>query len=347
MTAAYKYVDPDRPLNVVVVSDGMTEQTERAQLLRLIGSKPANARVFCIGVGNEINRPLLRQVAEDAGGLAAFISRGDSFERQASAFRRKLMRPAATDIVLRFDGGDVYDVIPGQLPNLYHGSPVRAYGRYRRNGPVEVILSANVMGRKFTKSAEVQMPAKDSGNPEMERMWAWHRIQGLLRKADRAGGRSSVIPEIVRLGEGYSIASEYTSFLVLENDAEYKRWKIERRNALRIERDRAKQRRLRTRLDSMRDEATARLGPQPAESAPEPVAQAPRTAPRVSSTPARQAPRNTGGSRSSGSGFSFGFSGAIDPITGTFGLGLAAAAAWVLRGNRTGRKDGGKRRWHR
>ena len=35
--------------------------------------------------------------------------------------------------------------------------------------------------------------------------------------------------EIVRLGEAYSIASEYTSFLVLPNDAEYQRWKLERK----------------------------------------------------------------------------------------------------------------------
>ena len=43
-------------------------------------------------------RELLEQLAEDAGGLAAFISRGDNFERQAKAFRRKLLRPAVTNL---------------------------------------------------------------------------------------------------------------------------------------------------------------------------------------------------------------------------------------------------------
>jgi hypothetical protein len=51
---------------------------------------------------------------------------------------------------------------------------------------------------------------------------------------------------------GYSIVSEYTSFLVLENDAEYQRWKLERRNALRIERDRKRQRQLDAQLASIR-----------------------------------------------------------------------------------------------
>ena len=60
-------------------------------------------------------------------------------------------------------------------------------------------------------------------------MWAWHKMQRLLDDADRNGNRNSVIDEIVRLGEGYSIVSEYTSFLVLENDAEYKRWNLKTR----------------------------------------------------------------------------------------------------------------------
>ena len=89
---AYRYQDPDRTLNVVILSDGITEQTEQSELVRLIEQRPAGARVFCIGVGNEVNRPLLEQMANEAGGLAAFISQGDDFERQAEAFRRKLTR---------------------------------------------------------------------------------------------------------------------------------------------------------------------------------------------------------------------------------------------------------------
>src|SRR6185503_4667722 len=58
VTTAYKYANPDRPLNVVIFSDGLTEQQERRALLQLIAERPRNARVFCIGVGNDVNRPL-------------------------------------------------------------------------------------------------------------------------------------------------------------------------------------------------------------------------------------------------------------------------------------------------
>ncbi len=261
MAMAYKYGDPDRPLNVVILSDGMTEQAERSELLSLIQSRPANARVFCIGVGNEVNRPLLGQLAEDAGGLAAFLSRGDDFQRQAKAFRRKLTRPAASDVRIGFEGLDVYDLEPQKLPNLYHGMPVRLYGRYRGQGPVKVRVQAEVNGAPVDQTAEIDLPESEPMNPEIQRMWAWHKVSRLLKEADRAGSRTAVVDEIVRLGETYSIATEYTSFIVLENDAEYQRWKIDRKNLLRVAQDRKQQQIVRAQLDALREEALANLGP--------------------------------------------------------------------------------------
>ncbi len=276
LTTAYKYADPDRTLNVILLSDGLTEQRERQTLLQLIQQRPRNVRVFCVGVGNEVNRPLLEQLAEDSGGLAAFLSQGDNFQRQAKAFRRKLMTPVATGLQIDFSGLQVYDLEPRTLPNLYHGAPVRLYGRYRGSGTAEIQLKAEIKGQEYKQSAKLDFPAEDPNNPEIERMWAWRKMDRLLKDADRNGARdTATIDEIVRLGEGYSIVSEYTSFLVLENDGEYQRWKIDRRNALRIERDRKAQAAVRARMDELRTQATAALGPQEARPAAAPTAAAP------------------------------------------------------------------------
>src|SRR5436189_4105678 len=104
-------------------------------------------------------------------------------------------------------------------------------------------------------------------------MWAWHRVNRLLKDADRNGDRAPIIPDIVRLGEDFSIVTEYTSFLVLENDAEYQRWKIARRNLESTTRDRTAQAKVREQLDSIRDKALANLGPQAAESESKPIKQ--------------------------------------------------------------------------
>ncbi|HAT09314.1 MAG TPA: hypothetical protein DCS97_01670 [Planctomycetes bacterium] len=254
MRLAYSYADRDRMLNVIILSDGLTEQRERAELMRLIGERPRNARVFCIGIGNDVNRPLLDQLAGETGGLSAFISHGDDFQRQAKAFKRKLEKPVARDLKLSFNGIEVYDLVPARLPDLYHGTPLRVYGRYKGSGQAQVALDGTILGREVHATSAVDFPA-DGSQPAVERMWAWHRIQDLQRTADRAGDRSGVIPEIVRLGEGYSIVSEYTSFLVLENDAEFKRWALERRNATRFAKDRQALEKVRTELAQLRDKA--------------------------------------------------------------------------------------------
>jgi Ca-activated chloride channel family protein len=338
LQVAYDYKDADRPLNVVILSDGMTEQRERAVLLEMLGRRPAGTRVFCIGVGNDVNRPLLSQVAEEAGGLAAFVSRGDDFERQAKAFRRKLLRPAASNVQIDVEGVGVYDVEPEPLADLFHGSPLRLYGRYRDAGSATVHIRADVGGEMLDTTVGLDFPKEDQGNPEIERMWAWHRIQRLQREGDRRGTRSGLTSEIVRLGEAFSIVTEHTSFLVLENDGEYKRWKIERRNALRTARDRKQHERLRAQLETLRQRSASAVGPVGKEQT---VAEAsPPKARTATPTPSQSMPNGVRAqrrnadvprpARRSGGG---GGGGAIDPLSAALAILMSgsAFAAWRRR----------------
>ena len=334
IATAYKYGTDDRPLNAVVLSDGMTEQQERRVLMEMIRSRPANVRLFCIGVGNEINRSLLQQMAEDAGGLAAFLSRGDDFDRQAKAFRRKLMHPVAANLQINISGVDVYDVEPEKLPNLYHGMPLKMYGRYKGKGSAEIKVSAEVNGRQISTTTELIFSDRSKDNPEIERMWAWHRMER-LKRLHEMNSNPSLVDEIVRLGEGYSITSEYTSFLVLENDTEYKRWKIERRNATRIERDREAQQRLRRELENLRARSLSDIGPVaeekvavnvPIHTKKQPIAQSP--SPEAAS-PARQAARPDS-SRSVNMPM-FNGGGAMDPVSALVGVALAGGALFGRR----------------
>jgi Ca-activated chloride channel family protein len=338
ISLAYKYADPSRALNVVVLSDGLTDQTERVSLSELIRQRPGGSRVFAVGVGNDVNRRNLEQIAHESGGLAAFVSRGDDFERQAQSFRRKLVRPVATDLAINFSGGEVYDLEPKQLPNLYHGMPVRLYGRYKKAGEVKATITAKIGEKPLERSVPVLLPDRNDDNPEIERMWAWRRIDRLLKESSGTGSRTSVLDEVIRLGEGYSIVTEYTSFIVLENDGEYQRWKIERKNALRFARDRRSHERVAEQLRQLRKEATANLGPAPAEAAKQVAAATPMPAPARKSRPQLSlplpsAPQTDGQSRDldwpAAPGSQGG--GAVDPITALAAGALAVAAAMSRR----------------
>jgi len=341
---AYKYKSDDRPLNVVILSDGMTEVREQAELLSAIQDAPAGTRVFCIGVGNDINRPLLKQLAEGAGGLAAFISHQDNFERQAEAFRRKLMRPVATNVRIQVEGVGAHDLAHEKLPDLYYGAPIWMIGRYRDAGTAKVTLSAEVLGQPFQQELEVEFPKADDRNPEIERMWAFEKVQTLMNRMRAARADQQAVDEIVRLCEGYSIVSEYASFIVLENDSEYARWAIQRRNATRVQRDRAARETLRSELGRMREESLSRLGPAAVDLVSAPVresgaAEEGTPSGQPPATPA-QAEQNPGDIRffpatpGSDSGAGGGGGGAIDPLSGLIAGGLAAAAALAARRRR-------------
>jgi len=293
ISTAYKYASNDQPLNVVILSDGLTEQQERQTLLQLIQSRPGNTRVFCVGVGNDVNRPLLEQLAEDSGGLAAFISASDDFTRQARAFRQKLVRPFATDLQIKISGVDVNEIEPAVVPNLYFGAPVRIYGRYHGSGKADVTLRGSVKGVEVKQTAQLEFPETDKANPEINRLWASKRINSLLKDADRKGDRSPIIPEIVRLGEDFSIVTEYTSFLVLENDVEYQRWKISRKNVESNNRDRTAQAQVREQLETIRNKALSDIGPQDGATAASrhvQMASAKQAMNQPVATPAAQAP---------------------------------------------------------
>ena len=177
------------------------------------------------------------------------------------AHTRTLANETAGDEII---GPPETELEPVVVPNLYFGAPVRVYGRYRGNGTAQVTLRGSIQGAEFKEAAQLDFPKSDFANPEIDRLWAWHRINSLLKEGDRKGDRSPVAPEIVRLGEDFSIVTEYTSFLVLENDAEYQRWKIARRNLAATSRDRQVQAKRREQLDAMRNKALSEIGPQAA-----------------------------------------------------------------------------------
>jgi Ca-activated chloride channel family protein len=245
-----------------------------------------------------------------------------------------------TGLQINFTDGDVYDVEPKQLPNLYHGQPLRVYGRYRKGGTVTMKVKADVLGLPLEEVKQLELPDRNDANPEIDRMWAYQRVSRLMADGRRDGNLASLKPEIVRLCEGYSIASEFASFIVLENDAEYQRWKIDRRNVTRVARDRQAQETVRGELARLREKAEQQMGPQPSDTAAKPA-----NSKDVSSSnaagPSQSAARpNLPGpvdvdsnSRVASNRTGGGGGGAIDPLTALAACGLAAAGL-ASRGRR-------------
>ena len=171
-------------------------------------------------------------------------------------------------------------------------------------------MRGSVNGVEFKQNAELEFPEREPGESGDRA-----HVGVAPDRWAAEGGRphrlapQSVTDEVVRLGEGYSIVTEYTSFLVLENDAEFKRWNIARKNALRNDRDRKAQELVRKNLDSIRNKAMADLGPQENNAAQaKPTISTPTPG---NSAPIQTASRDSGRSRQN---LDFGGGGGSGPV---------------------------------
>lgn len=225
---------------IVLLSDGQATATdEHAPFLAALRSRDREAQIFSLGMGNEVNRPLLDQLAAQTGGFADYVSGQDDVERKMRLLQVKLMSPMAKDLEVKAEGVELFDVSPGRLPNLFRGQQLVLFGRYRGAGSAQVTVSGTFLERSELVAEKVTFPELDKTHPFLERMWASRQVDERLARLRAGEDSAPLINEVVKLGTEYSIVTPFTAFLVLENESEYQRFSIERRNPQRIENERA------------------------------------------------------------------------------------------------------------
>ncbi len=236
---ALEQKSPEARNAILLLSDGEASDLEgNPAILTTLRQQKGDMRIFTFGIGNEVNRPLLDRLAAESGGLADYVSNQDEVQRKIRLMQLKLASPVAEKLRIHFEGVETFDVCPHKLPNLYRGQQLVLLGRYKGAGQAKLTITGELLGRPETITARLDFPETDLDNPQIQRMWAWRKVDAALAQIRDQGESESLRKEIVSLGTTYSIVTPYTAFLVLENEAEYQRFNIERANARRIETER-------------------------------------------------------------------------------------------------------------
>ena len=283
-------LDDDRATSVILVTDAVTNTGVLApsEFHKLM--KATDVRVFGFLLGNSANWPLMKTICDASGGFWAQVSNADDILGQIVLARGKVTHEALHDAEIRIRGVDVFDDSTGAVGKIYRGQQVVVFGRYRKPGRAEVTLKARLTGQDQTYRSTVLFPEIDTDNPELERLWALHRIE-----AFEAQTRAGLLPESElsdierQLGVEYQLVTDETSMVVL-TDAAYQARGIDRRNQLRT---------------AVEHEAQLRREPQPIRSYRADTEQ----------------PMFTDEAHSTGNG-----SGAIDPLTAGLAVLLGAGA---------------------
>lgn len=197
---------------VVVVTDGYV--TVEREAFELVRDNLSKANVFSFGIGSSVNRHLMEGLARAGMGEPFIITKPGEAAEQAARFRTMIESPVLTSVKARFEGMDVYDVEPHSLPDLLAERPLIVFGKWRGEAKGRFIIEGNTASGPWTQSIDLSA-GQGADTPALRHLWARHRIASLSDQESLQGG-DALSKAITELGLKYSLLTQYTSFLAVD-----------------------------------------------------------------------------------------------------------------------------------
>jgi len=205
---------------VVFLTDGMATvgETSPERIADQAERGRGPFRVFAFGIGYDVNTYLLDRLTERARGVTEYIRPGGDIEQTVASLASKIASPVLTDLALRADGVELYDLQPHSLPDLFGGDELVVFGRYRGEGRGE--RSVTVAGRRGGREERFTTAARFGGEQTaadyVQQLWAARKAGALSSDIRLHGPNPEMVSELKRLALRYGILTEYTSYLVQE-----------------------------------------------------------------------------------------------------------------------------------
>ncbi|MGC9361185.1 MAG: VIT domain-containing protein, partial [Anaerolineae bacterium] len=206
-----------RPQIVLFLTDGQpTEGEVRIQpIVQQVADDAAdNVRFYCFGVGYDVNTHLLDTLAQEHGGVSAYVRPEEDIAYAVRSLYDQVRSPMLSHPEIAFGDTMVDEIYPYPLPDLYAGSQVVIVGRYREGGSTSLTLRG--MGREGSETYRIDdlYLARQGGEDFIPQLWATRKVGYLLTQVRLHGASPELIDEIVALSVRYGIVTPYTSFLI-------------------------------------------------------------------------------------------------------------------------------------
>ncbi len=207
--------DPTRLRMVMFFTDAFIGNDDQV-LSTLQRALRPQTRIFSAGVGNDVNRHLVRSMGELGRGAWTFVNLQRSDEEVAREFEQRIRGPVLTNLKVDTDALPLFDVYPKTLPDLFQGQPLFLIAKYKGSGEGILRINGEVRGEPRTFELRVELPEKAPENAALESLWARQRIQDLMGQTYR-GETPELVNQITQTALQYSLMSKYTSFVAVEN----------------------------------------------------------------------------------------------------------------------------------
>lgn len=223
--------DRARDLRVVLVGDGGASAGYRSRERMAAAVRDAvtepTAEIVAVPVGADADAPAMEAIARAGGGVVVPYGPG----RRANDVAREVLEAASgamlRDVSLALPEG-FYDVAPSVIGSVRPGQEVIVTARTQRSAMAgDVRLRGTVLGAAFEATYPVRATTTtDRANAFVPRLHAAFRIADAERD-----GTEEAKGVAVSLSKRYAVPSRWTSLLVLESEAMFTAFGIDRTSA--------------------------------------------------------------------------------------------------------------------
>jgi Ca-activated chloride channel family protein len=214
--------DSARPFVIIFLTDGMPTVgvTDEYQILANVKQNdPGHTRIFCFGIGTDVNTHLLDKLTELSRGYSQYVMPDEDLEVKVSSFFAKIKEPVLANPTLKFTG-DVRatKMYPSSLPDLFKGEQLVLAGRYSGKGGSAVTIEGTVNGTSKKFAYDLNFPEESSDHEFIPRLWATRRVGYLLDEIRLHGENAELRDEVTDLARKYGIVTPYTAYLIVEDE---------------------------------------------------------------------------------------------------------------------------------
>lgn len=202
----------DRQPDVVLfLTDGQSSPQEALAAAR---RDQGDARVFTIGLGTGVEKPLLSRLSASKRGRFTFIPSADAIADRVRRLFAEIESPVLLDVSIEASGVRLSSTYPRTLPDLVPGDELLVTARATGSGPMRISIHGLQRGTPVRFDAMAEMPAQ-AARPWVGRLWAKSRTDDLLEEIALAGEQDELKNEVINLALAYNLVTRYTSFLAL------------------------------------------------------------------------------------------------------------------------------------
>jgi Ca-activated chloride channel family protein len=200
----------ERPL-VFFLTDG---ESDAAAVLDVAQKDRSKVRVFTVGIGQGVNRPLLSQLADQKRGKFTYIQSAEAIRSSVEHLFGLAETPVLVTPELTLENGTLLARHPETLSDLAPGEELLVTARARGQGPMRLVLRGKGPQGPVVSEAQFNLGTAER-RPWVGRLWAKNRVDRILEDISLKGETDERRNEAIELALSYALVTPYTSFLAI------------------------------------------------------------------------------------------------------------------------------------